>query len=82
MRLWQSLCTLRALGDEVHVVVCDPGNERAPELASDAKLHLRLAKGARAVYKRHFTMEASFPKYHRILEIAIDPNGGAVPCAS
>ncbi len=32
VRLWQNLCTLRALGHEVHVIVCDPCNERTPEL--------------------------------------------------
>ncbi|MGB5284878.1 MAG: glycosyltransferase family 4 protein, partial [Polyangiales bacterium] len=32
VRLWQNLCSLRALGHDVHVVVCDPSNARAPEL--------------------------------------------------
>ena len=32
MRRWQDLCSLRALGHEVHVIVCDPTNERTPEL--------------------------------------------------
>ena len=32
MRRWQDLCTLTALGHEVHVVVCDPSNEPTPEL--------------------------------------------------
>ena len=32
MRLWQSLCSLRALGHEVEVLVCDPRNERTAEL--------------------------------------------------
>ena len=32
MRLWQSLCSLSALGHEVHVLVCDPRNDPSPEL--------------------------------------------------
>jgi hypothetical protein len=62
----------------------NPGHfaELLAELASDAELRLRLAKGARSVYERHFTMEASYPKYERILEIATNPNGEAIPCAS
>lgn len=32
VRLWQSLCSLSALGHEVHVIACDPRNERTPEL--------------------------------------------------
>ena len=56
--------------------------ELLAELASDAELRLRLAKGARAVYERHFTMEASYPSYERIIELALNPNGEAVTCAS
>ena len=32
VRLWQSLCSLRALGHEVEVLVCNPRNERTAEL--------------------------------------------------
>jgi glycosyltransferase involved in cell wall biosynthesis len=32
VRLWQSLCSLSALGHEVHVIACDPRNQRTPEL--------------------------------------------------
>lgn len=32
VRRWQDLCSLTALGHEVHVIVCDPRNRRTPEL--------------------------------------------------
>ena len=32
VRRWQDLCSLSALGHEVHVIVCDPTNRRTPEL--------------------------------------------------
>ncbi len=52
------------------------------EFASDEALRLRLARGSRAVYERHFTMEALYPKYERILNVAMNPNAEQVPCAS
>lgn len=52
------------------------------ELASDEALRLRLARGARAVYERHFTMEALYPRYQEILDIALNPNAEPVSCAS
>lgn len=62
----------------------DPGHfaELLNEFASDVALRLRLAKGSRAVYERHFTMEALYPEYERILDIAMGRNARAVPCAS
>ena len=36
VRRWQDLCSLTSLGHEVHVVVCDPSNERTPELDREA----------------------------------------------
>jgi glycosyltransferase involved in cell wall biosynthesis len=32
VRLWQNLCSLTALGHEVHVIACDPRNTRTTEL--------------------------------------------------
>jgi glycosyltransferase involved in cell wall biosynthesis len=52
------------------------------EFVSDDALRLRLAQGSRAVYERHFAMEALYPKYERILGIASSRNPEAVPCAS
>lgn len=52
------------------------------EFVSDDALRLRLAQGSRAVYERHFTMEALYPKYEDILDIASSRNAEAVPCAS
>lgn len=37
VRLWQDLCSLQALGHDVHVIVCDPRNERTRELDRVAK---------------------------------------------
>jgi hypothetical protein len=42
VRLWQNLCSLKALGHDVHVVVCDPRNERTPELNRIASSVTRL----------------------------------------
>jgi hypothetical protein len=52
------------------------------QFASDEALRLRLARGSRAVYERHFTMEALYPKYERILDIAVNPKAEPVSCAS
>lgn len=62
----------------------DPADfaELLGEFASDEALRLRLARGSRAVYERHFTMEALYPKYERILDVATNPNAEQVPCAS
>jgi hypothetical protein len=56
--------------------------ELVNEFVSDDALRLRLAQGSRAVYERHFTMEALYPKYEGILDIASSQHAGAVPCAS
>lgn len=52
------------------------------EFVSDEALRLRLAEGSRAVYEKHFTMEAVYPKYERVLQIATGSTVEAVPCAS
>lgn len=56
--------------------------ELLQQFASDDALRLRLARGSRAVYERHFTMEALYPKYEQILDIAVNPNAERVSCAS
>jgi glycosyltransferase involved in cell wall biosynthesis len=62
----------------------DPAHfaELVNEFASDEALRLRLAKGSRAVYERHFTMEALYPEYERILAVATTPDSKVMPCAS
>jgi len=62
----------------------DPAHfaELLREFASDEALRLRLARGSRAVYERHFTMEALYPKYEQILDVAVNPNAEPVSCAS
>jgi glycosyltransferase involved in cell wall biosynthesis len=52
------------------------------QFASDEALRLKLAQGARAVYERHFTMEALYAKYQQILDVAVNPNAEPVSCAS
>lgn len=52
------------------------------EFVSDRALRLRLAQGSRAVYEKHFTMEALYPQYENILRIALGEPSEAVPCAS
>jgi hypothetical protein len=42
VRRWQDLCSLTTLGHEVHVITCDPTNERASEFerfASSITVH-------------------------------------------
>ncbi|MGB8329376.1 MAG: glycosyltransferase [Polyangiales bacterium] len=56
--------------------------ELLSEFSSEPALRLRLAQGSRAVYERHFTMQASYPRYEAALGIATSPNPKAVPCAS
>ena len=60
----------------------DPAHfaELMNEFASDAALRLRLARGSRSVYERHFTMEALYPEYERILGIACNPRTKAIGC--
>lgn len=65
-----------AAADPAHFV------ELLAELASEEALRRRLARGSRAVYERHFTMEALYPKYEHILDIASKPNTEHVSCAS
>ncbi|MFW2390620.1 MAG: glycosyltransferase [Polyangiales bacterium] len=62
----------------------DPAHfaELLNEFASDRALRLELAEGSRAVYEQHFTMEALYPEYERILENARNLDAEAVPCAS
>ncbi len=62
----------------------DPAHfaELLSELVSDTSLRLRLAQGSRAVYEKHFTMEASYPMYECVVELATNPDAEAVPCAS
>jgi len=52
------------------------------EFVSDDSLRLRLAEGSRAVYERHFTMEASYPRYERILDVATSSGSEVAKCAS
>ncbi len=49
---------------------------------SDGALRLRLARGSRAVYERHFTMEALYAKYEQVLRFATNPSAEPVSCAS
>ncbi|MDH3655594.1 MAG: glycosyltransferase [Myxococcales bacterium] len=80
--------TFECSDEFTHGVNClaarDPAHfaELLDEFVSDDALRLRLAKGSRAVYERHFTMEALYPEYERILDIAMRTNAGVVPCAS
>ena len=80
--------TFECSDEFTHGVDClaarDPAHfaELLDEFVSDDALRLRLAKGSRAVYERHFTMEALYPEYERILDIAMRTNAGVVPCAS
>jgi glycosyltransferase involved in cell wall biosynthesis len=62
----------------------DPAHfaELLDEFVSDDALRLQLAKGSRAVYERHFTMEALYPEYQRILDIVTNAEAEAVQCAS
>jgi glycosyltransferase involved in cell wall biosynthesis len=71
-----------------HEVDClaarDPAHfaELVNELVSDDALRLRLAQGSRAVYEKHFRMEALYPRYESLLDASINPNSEVVPCAS
>jgi glycosyltransferase involved in cell wall biosynthesis len=60
----------------------DPAHfaELLGELVSDPSLRLRLAQGSRAVYEKHFTMEALHPRYEDLVASAVKPE--VVPCAS
>jgi glycosyltransferase involved in cell wall biosynthesis len=62
----------------------DPSHfaELLAEYVSDDALRLRLSQGSRAVYEKHFTMEALYPEYSRILQIATGNPPEAMPCAS
>ncbi len=62
----------------------DPAHfaELVAEFVSDDAFRLRLSRGSRAVYEKHFTMESMYPKYQRLIGAAINPNTEAVPCAS
>jgi glycosyltransferase involved in cell wall biosynthesis len=62
----------------------DPNHfaELLAEYVSDDALRLRLSQGSRAVYEKHFTMEALYPEYGRILQIATGSPPEAMPCAS
>jgi glycosyltransferase involved in cell wall biosynthesis len=56
--------------------------ELLESFASDEALRLRLARGSRACYERHFTTESLYPKYEQVLHIATNPQAEPVPCAS
>ncbi|NNE19741.1 MAG: glycosyltransferase [Myxococcales bacterium] len=62
----------------------DPAHfaELLGDYASDEALRLRLARGSRAVYDRHFSVEALYPKYEEVLDIATNPSEEPVSCAS
>ena len=57
----------------------DPAHfvELLAQLATDDALRRRLAEGSRAVYEKCFTMEANYPEYERIIELATSRRAGA-----
>jgi glycosyltransferase involved in cell wall biosynthesis len=76
--------TTFACSDEfTHGVDClaarDPAHfaELLAELASDEALRRRLSEGSRSVYEKRFTMEALYPEYERIIELAARSRAGA-----